>query len=347
VLLERGIVDAQGWDSASSRSAVSYALLRSPGQQGRTDIFEGVVRNLRLSNGVYRTTCRSRFADVDALACQLFARHFRRDQDLSVHDWAASDCLSSAEFARLMIHLFPKCSFRASDVTFDLVEVSTSRQTYVFEGSGTPLQYVLPPLVICLVKPLTRYPLNRLVALWALARSKPLARLVRLCKWTGLDDNRVFVFKPWTLAKIPLVHPAALEFRRSCPAFDITIHSVFCPLYPTADVIRTMNILNPVYFNVTELAEGIVSVFRSLRIGGIWIVGRTTEEQERPRNQVTIMRKEAEGFSILERMNGGWPSEHLVSVAVQAEVSGVRQHVSELCGHITRTERPVGSFDHS
>lgn len=307
MLVKTGVAEVDRWDATSCPDTVSYSLLRLA--SNRSDIFESLIRNIRLSNGVYRSTYRNRFADVDQQALRFLAQQFGNDQPFLVHDWAASDCLSSAQLARLLFRHFPNSSLCASDISMHLIEVSTARQTYIFEQNGAPLQYILPPLVVSLTK-FTNYPVNRLATVWARRRSGHLAGLLKRCVWSSLDDNTVFRFPPWNVARIPLIHPEALALRKESSAFHILTHSVFSPLETPVDVIRTMNILNAVYFSPSELARGVVAVFNSLKPGGIWIVGRTTEDADKPENQVTIMRKETSGFSVLERLNGGWREDH-------------------------------------
>ena len=66
-----------------------------------------------------------------------------------------------------------------------------------------------------------------------------------------------------------------------------------------------MNIYNSCYFAEAELAKGVSAIFQSLKVGGMWIVGRTEHEEGPIRNDVTILRRSDYGFQLLDRLNGG------------------------------------------
>jgi hypothetical protein len=61
-----------------------------------------------------------------------------------------------------------------------------------------------------------------------------------------------------------------------------------------------MNIFNPGYFGQDRLREGAISVWRSLKPGGIWIVGRTVEK-DRPVHHASVLVRAGHGFALHER----------------------------------------------
>ncbi len=72
-----------------------------------------------------------------------------------MEDWAASDCLTSAEWAAELFPLFPHLDFVASDLLLFLWEAKKQRgeERFILEPDGTPLQYVRPPFVVRLSQP--------------------------------------------------------------------------------------------------------------------------------------------------------------------------------------------------
>jgi hypothetical protein len=70
-----------------------------------------------------------------------------------------------------------------------------------------------------------------------------------------------------------------------------------------------MNIFNRAYFSTEKLLEGANAAFQSIKVGGIWIVGRTLEEDFS--NHVTFLRRIEEGWEVLERIGGGSEMEQL------------------------------------
>src|SRR5262249_37915366 len=108
---------------------------------------------------------------------------------------------------------------------------------------------------------------------------------------------------PFVYRKIPMIHPAAEALRQSTPAFCVQRHSVFDPLAQPADVIRTMNILNVLYFDRDRLTAAARNVWQSLKPSGVWIVGRTIEE-EPPLHHTSVMMRTPKGFQLLDRQAG-------------------------------------------
>jgi predicted methyltransferase len=81
------------------------------------------------------------------------------------------------------------------------------------------------------------------------------------------------------------------------------VRSVFDHTAGACHVLRTMNILNLSYFSREQLAEAASAAFDSLRPGGIWIVGRTREEDFS--NHATLFRRGENAWEPLERIGNG------------------------------------------
>ena len=71
-----------------------------------------------------------------------------------------------------------------------------------------------------------------------------------------------------------------------------------------------MNIFNRSYFSDEQLSAGANGIFRSLRPGGMWIVGRTLEEDFS--NDVSLLRRGDRAWETLERIGKGAEIEGLV-----------------------------------
>jgi hypothetical protein len=251
---------------------------------------------------------------------------FSASQQLRVEDWAASDCLTSAEWASELFPLFPHLEFSASDLLLFLFEVKRKgrEERFILEPDGTPLQYIRPPFVVRLGQPEPKlFVLN-----WLLARS---ARR----KWTGLrqsvdlpssstvTEDRIVDANGWEIRKLPLVHPEALELATQDGRFSIRSHSAFARADQPCHVIRTMNIYNRAYFSEDRLREGVRAVLGSLTEGGIWIVGRTADEAATSHN-ATIFRKEDGGtLKAIQRVGLGSEIEELALQAAQDFASDV------------------------
>src|SRR5947209_18340746 len=107
-----------------TNSHLSYRLLRTgiPPTRQEIAVFENIMQQMRLHSGVYRTTFRGRFAAFDEFINRLLPHRFDANALLEIHDWAASDCLTSAEWAQVLFRVFPNARLHASDLTLHLIE---------------------------------------------------------------------------------------------------------------------------------------------------------------------------------------------------------------------------------
>jgi hypothetical protein len=288
-----------------SGSRVSYSLLdigEHPTAE-QIQLFEDISFSLRTSNGTFRTSFRQRFRDVDAAAMQWITRFYPPDAEIRVQDRAASHGLTSWEWAEQLFQVYPRAEFEASDALLYLVKLSLPKgETYIVEPDAKPLQYINPPFVVSLHHPESwRYPFNRVVAARAKHRFERLALPRNWMEGSSANGYEV--------RKIPCIHPEARSFSQLHPAFQFRVRSVFEPMPGACHVLRTMNILNKAYFSPEQLRAGVQAAFQSIQPGGMWIVGRTAEDDFS--NHVTFLRRHADGWEVLERIGNGSEIEEL------------------------------------
>jgi hypothetical protein len=108
-------------------------------------------------------------------------------------------------------------------------------------------------------------------------------------------------------------------FSQRNPRFQFRSRSVFEHTPAACHVLRTMNIFNKSYFSPEQLSDGVNAAFHSIKPGGIWIVGRTLEEDLS--NHATFLRRLDNGWEVLERIGKGSEIEEL---AMRAPVSVIR-----------------------
>jgi hypothetical protein len=284
---------------------VAYNLLRVGENPNEEDIrvFEDISVTLQTSNGTFRTTYRNRFQDVDTVALRLMREFFRVDSALRVEDRAVSHGLTSCEWAKRLYPLFPLTEMEVSDLMLQLLELTAdSGEIFITETDGTPLQYIRPPFVVSLLHPeARRNPLRCLVA----AQAKRRFRSLELpSDWMAHPQGRGYQVRT-----IPYIHPEAAALARANPRFRFCRRSVFERSATPCHVIRTMNIFNRAYFSTERLEEGFRTIFDSLVPGGIWIVGRTLEEDLS--NHATFFRRRENGWEVLDRVRDGWEMEQM------------------------------------
>ncbi len=281
-----------------SRPRVSYGLLEIGENPTDEEIqrFEDISSILRTSNGTFRTTFHHRFGDVDAKTMRIVERFYRTDAELYVQDRAVSHGLTSCELAEQLFQVFPRAEFEASDRVLFLFRLSLENgETYIVEPNGQPLQYIKPPFAVVLShREPPQYPLNQLIAARAKWRFRHLPLVDGWMDSCGGDGYRV--------DKMSCVHPQARSLSKRNPRFQVRMRSVF-EHTPGVDVLRTMNILNKAYFSAEQLVNAASAAFHSLKPGGIWIVGRTLEEDFS--NHVTFLRRQPEKWEVLDRIGNG------------------------------------------
>jgi hypothetical protein len=302
-MLKRGVCRADQYASSGNGAAkenrIAYQLLNTsiPPSPQEIGLFESITQHLQLSGGVYRTTDSNRFQDLDAFVQPILEKQFSAQEQLLVEDWAASACVTSAEWYRLLVSRFPEVRMVASDLHLHLYEARLETgESFIFETDGKPLQYVKPPFVIPLNRPESYLiPVNR----WL--QSRAFKRLERL-KTEGLLDLGKFPAEreewrqpPLVFHKITLIHPQAKELVRSSKQFQIEQHSVFEASHRNSHVIRSMNIFNLGYFKAEQLITGARRVWESLRPEGLWVVGRSLGV-DKYIHRATVFEKTSSGF---------------------------------------------------
>ena len=296
-----------------SRGRVSFQLLETASQD--SELFERLMPYIRLSSGTYRTTYRGRFRNLDPAVNQLLTTYFNSAEELRVEDWAASACLTSSEWAQSLFPLFPHLRFVASDILLNLVELHDSDGgVFIFEPGGEPLQFVRAPFVIRMTPPESwKLPVNYWICrkVWERWRFlNPMPAPVKQC--IDSPSQEPLVSNGIRLTKLSLVHPEPERLAQSDARFATRCQSVFEPLSSAAHVIRTMNIFNRAYFSEEQLTKGTQAVLESLLPGGVWILGRTTQEDP-PVHEVTILRKrDTNRLEVLKRLGSGSEIESLV-----------------------------------
>ena len=276
---------------------VAFTLLRVSEDPSEEEIrtFEDINFTLQTTNGIFRTTFRGRFAAVDAMVSKFLAERYGEQEELRVEDRAASNGLTSFEWAQKLYEQFPRVKVTSSDILQNFHELDLGGgELYVVEPNGTPLQYVRPPFVVPLGQLASwKYPVIRILGYWARR------------KFTGLELGQDWKSgtSRYPVRRLECVHPEGLRFGRQTGALAFEVKSVFDKSDQRCHVVRTMNILNRAYFEEARLKEGIEAARATLVEGGLWVVGRTMEDDFS--NHVSILEKQGQGWKVLQRMGKG------------------------------------------
>jgi hypothetical protein len=174
------------------------------------------------------------------------------------------------------------------------------------EPSGRALQYIRPPFVVSAYhREPRRYPLNLLLGAWARRRFK---RLGLPEGWQQSETG-----PGYSLRRISCVHPRAASLAARDARFRVRTRSIFEVTPQVCDVLRTVNILNRSYFTEDELTSAANAAFDSVRTGGLWIVGRTWEDD--CSNHATFFLRREDAWQVLGRIGNGSEIEQLALAA--------------------------------
>jgi hypothetical protein len=268
--------------------------------------FDQIMRHVCLSNGTARTTAPNRFSELHVQISPWLSQHFSPDTPLSVQDWAVSSGVTAAAWYRHLSLSYPNLHFAASDWMLNLIEVHHPQEGYTFiaESDLTPIQYVKPPFVIQLIRPVhPLFPVNRSLRHRALLLWRDQVR-PKITVPDNLDPfgEAIASSGPYQIRNLSLLRPDVRALRSD--RFRLHQHSVFSPAQSPVHIIRTMNILNKAYFDETQLRQAAQSVAASLLPGGLWIVGRTTQEDP-PTHEVSVFENTPKGWRLLHRIGPG------------------------------------------
>ncbi|MCU0228600.1 MAG: hypothetical protein MUF01_13270 [Bryobacterales bacterium] len=286
-----------------SRAAYSLLDVGDHPSAEQVSMFEDICYKLRMTNGSYKLTFRNRFQDVNAALLDVLDERFARDGELLVEDRAVSNALTSVEWARDLFARHPRARMTASDLVLYLMEITLpDGLRFVAEPGGAVLQCIAPPWVLSVYhREAYRKPLHLLMSAYYRRR---VAKLGVTQGWGQSDASRV-----GRVRNLSLVHPEARQLAQEDARFKVVAQSVFDRAPQAVDVVRTMNILNLKYFSRDQLLAGVTAVHASMKSGGVWVVGRTLEEDRR--NHASILTREDSGWSLQTRVGDGSEIEDL------------------------------------
>ncbi len=281
-MLKPGIVTAAAlrrfpsWFGSSRH--VSFLLLgdlaRDPMQDAT--LYDRMVAQVRMPNGVWKRTGKGRLAQADALAMQVLGQRVPRGGQLTVLDVAASTGVTSVEFFARLASEFA-VEFIASDLYRDFLAVRSLRWPWVgiFDAFGQEVQHVVGPFVLpARMQESVAYPVNRVLkrlcrALFVTAAQSVIARA---------DTLTLAPFAPqrvdgYEVTKLLLLSSDALRTARDDPRFRFEVWDILQPLPRRAHVIRAMNILSHDQFSEDQRTRIIRNLVDACLPHGLLIVG--------------------------------------------------------------------------
>lgn len=265
-------------------------------------LLERIYKGLAAGENVWKITKPNRFEELDEVVNARICQRFDKAQKLVVHDMAASNAVTSLEWYIQLSSLRDVC-FRASDYYdhLTIVALPASRWTIVFDVDGRPLQYVGGRFVLSGYRhELWRFPANRLVQAYVRRRIIPEAidclnqsdgRADKLDQASGIRHLRLF-------------HPRCIQQARSDGDFHLERHDLFKSDSQPSHVVRVMNALTPHHFSEDQLLCGIRCATKRLHIGGLFVIGRSIDEED-GRPAATVYERSESGLVPVCNVNEG------------------------------------------
>lgn len=236
-----------------------------------------LMNNILLDNGVAKTTQPGRFAEIDSWLAQNL-----HESCVSIHDIAVSSGITSLELKQKLESDGYKVNLSISDKFMSLRYFKRNFITYYYDIDGN---FVLGNIFGIVAQ----RNCNKFFFITRLL-SKVMSKNAKKC-----FDN--------SLPELLLLHP---EVCSSIDQKEVTFinYDIFkTSIYNEFDVVRAMNILNPIYFDVNEIKRAVRLIFSSLKEGGVLIVGRTHLEDKK--NHVSVYEKKDGLFKHIKSFNGG------------------------------------------
>lgn len=244
-----------------------------------TSLFDNIVSTISNSNGTAKTSYENRFADLDEILL-----NFIPSGPVTIHDTAVSTGITSLE-------LFSKFK-EENEVTMNISDKYSYLYTKVFNTKQVFFD-TNKELVFA-------YENGKLYS----------SQLTQVFKKSieGFEGLTGINYENSAI-KIWLLNPKVLKAMNENIIQFIEYDLFSSELSDQFDVVRSMNILNTVYFKETELMIALDNIYNSLKTNGIFLVGRTGLDNI---NRATFYKKSNVGFTSFYKVNNGSEIEYLI-----------------------------------
>jgi hypothetical protein len=281
----------------------------------RPELYDEVVRRVRLPNGTWRQTASGRLAQLDEALLALLAQRTKAGSHVSVLDLAVSTGVTSVELYHKLRARYD-VEFTASDLFRDLYAVSSrrSRWSIVLDANLQELQYVVGRFVLpAHLSESALYPVNRIVKRLARRFALPAAREALREAIPVAASSSFFepcVVGDFEVRRLPFMSFDCLRLKQASNGFKFEVIDLCRPIAARADVVRAMNIVTPENFDRESARAIIANCVAAVRPGGMLLMGYS-KGLASDDVQGTIYQVVNGRVNVLQRLNGGCPYESL------------------------------------
>lgn len=243
------------------------------------DVFDLIFSDISNPNGTSKTTSKNRFLDLD----EWCLKYISADRQLEVHDVAVSSGITSINLFKSLEAGDKLKSFNVSDKYSELSYKGKWIKRFYDSNGVCTFIYVFGLYAIKQTS-------------WFFFMSKFFFSLFS-SKLETPPDGKVTLFHPELMKKVESGEIGILEYD----VFSSSINESF-------DLVRCMNLLNPLQFSDEQIKKAINNLTDSLRESGLLIIGRSTMSGE---HRVSILQKTGVNLVMLGELNGGAELKHL------------------------------------
>lgn len=243
---------------------VSVTLLdEARNSQQSEEAYASIMFDLNDDRGTYKRTYGSRFDDFDNVCIEAISEAIP-GPELSIHDVAVSSAETATDFFGRLVRRYPSVRYLATDYDPFLTILVEGPLCVSITSQNLIVEVLLPPFVLTPIKPDRRlYVLNR--ALLYLLQKTWVRSLVKRYDQASLPKTKV--------RQLDLFSPKAKLLADSDRRFSLGQHDILDPDDRVFDCIRAMNVLNESYFSRNEFSTVVQNLYKSIREGGLLIVG--------------------------------------------------------------------------
>jgi hypothetical protein len=311
-MIRFGITDAAGLERPTTifgaprdiAIPVLWRALQQSAEPPKAAVADAFNR-LKAGGGVYKRTVARRFDDVRAEVTAALREALGTPATLRVHDLGVSDGTTSVELHADLKACWADVSLVMSDA-FDRIWVvrrPASPWTCVLDADLRPLQYYSRRFVLPADPPPSwRIPLNRLVRARVVKREGP--RFLEIADLLRSGGESASLPPGVTAERILLVGRAAAALLAKDPGVTFVRHDATRPLSGRFHLVRAMNVLNRAYFDEATLRRAIGHVRDALEPGGVFLAGRSIDEQD-GRTAATVFVRTGDRLEVRRRFNEG------------------------------------------
>ena len=320
-MFKLGIVTTRGLDRPRTllgrERHASLLLLHELAKEEctRPELYDEVVRRVKLPNGTWRQTASGRLAQLDEALLTLLERQKTPGTRLSVLDLAVSTGVTSVELFHKLRARYD-VEFTASDLFRDLYAVSSrrSRWAIVMDANLQELQYVVGRFVLpAQLSESSLYPVNRMIKSLTRRLALPAAREALRSAIPAAARSSFFepcVVGDFEVRRLPFMSFECLRLREQSTGFQFEVIDLCQPIAARADVVRAMNIVTPENFDPETARAAIANCIGAVRCGGMLLMGHS-KGLASDNVHGTIYQVVNGRVNIVQRLNGGCPFESL------------------------------------